>query len=154
MNAQIIELTQIIGNLATTVALGIASWQLYMNSKQRRAEHLQSLLNLFHSDSRMYDIYYKIEYGIFSYTSKHHTTEEEKDLDRLLGFFDNIARLYQMKLINKKDLGVFGYELLTILQNKEVNRYLDTISKYSQNMNRPNPFLNLMKLSDYFLKWK
>ncbi|TGL31304.1 hypothetical protein EHQ52_15300 [Leptospira koniambonensis] len=147
-----IELVQVIANLATTVALGIASWQLYVNSKQRRAEHIFSLLSLFHSDTAMYDIYYKIEYGNFKYDESHHLSKEEKDLDRLLGFFDNIGRLYFMGLINKSDFGIFGYEMKTMLDDDGVVAYLSFITDYSKSRHRPNPFPNLEKLRNLFPK--
>ena len=46
----------------------------------------------------MMEIYYKIEYGEFEYDENFHQSDEEKKLDKLLGFFENIAKLYLMRI--------------------------------------------------------
>lgn len=76
------------------------------------------------------DIYYKIEYGKFDYNEEFHESSEEKRLDKLLGFFENIAKLYIMKNITLDDLRYFAYEFLVIYQDNSVKQYIRFLEQW------------------------
>lgn len=122
-----------IGDLLLTLSILIASIGLFLNflqmrknNLQKRAEYMINLYNQYASDPDMIDIYYKIEYGEFYYNEEFHQSPEEKKLDKLLGFFENIAKLYIMKNITftLDDLKYVAYEFLVIYQDKSVKQYL------------------------------
>ncbi len=119
-----------ISDLLLAVSILIAALGLFLNflqmkknNLQKRAEFIINLYNQYASDSDMMEVYYKIEYGKFKYDKNFHQSDEEKKLDKLLGFFENIAKLYLMGNITLDDLKYVAYEFIVIYQNEFVQQY-------------------------------
>lgn len=114
--------------IATTIGVFAAFRQIYISNKQKRADLILQLCNQFYQDKEMQDMYYKIEYSIFQYdVETFHDSKEEKQLDKLLGFFSNIGQLYQMKIIKDKDLEFIKYEFQIIYEYQGVQSYFQTL---------------------------
>ena len=127
-----------IGDLIQALALIVASVGLFLNlvqmkaaNKQKRAEHIVNLHNQFSLDKDVLDIYYKIEYGRFDYApEKFHGSDEEKQLDKLLDVFDNIAKLYLLDNFTLKDLDYVAYNYLVVFQDASVTEYLKFLDNW------------------------
>ena len=120
-----------IGDLLTVCVLLIASTGLFLNLfqmrrgyKQRSSEYIITLYNHFVSDKDIMSIYYKIDYGNFEFDENFQESKEEKQLDKLLGHLENIARLYDSKNITYEDLKVVAYEYVVVYKDKSVKAYL------------------------------
>jgi hypothetical protein len=115
--------------LLTAIGLFLTLIQMKNNERQKRAEFLIDLYKHLISDNDMMDIYYKIEYGEFQYSEKIHNSPDEIKLDKLLGLFENIARLYFMKNITMNDLEVFSYMFLVVYENESVKQYFQALDE-------------------------
>ena len=131
------ENIQLLANLATALTFGIAAWQIWEANKQtkkgaiqKRSEYIIDLFNTFINDSQMIDIYYKIEYGTFYYNESFHGSQDERNLDKLLGHFTNVGRLYSANILKKKDLSFLQYEFIIIYENESVCEYLDFLDDW------------------------
>ncbi len=119
------------GHLLAVVGLFLTSYSIDRSNRQKRAEFLINLYHQYASDSDMSSIYYKIEYSIFEYDESFHGSEEEKKLDKLLGFFENIAKLWDMGVITLDDLEIFAYEYRVVYRCKDVQAYLSFLDKWT-----------------------
>lgn len=70
-------------------------------------------------------MFYMIEYGDFHYDEHFHMTQEEKKLDKLLGHFNNICRLHEMKILREDDIELMRYEICRVAQNSQVQKYFE-----------------------------
>ncbi len=137
--------------LATTIGVFAAFRQIYISNRQKRADLILQLCNLFYQDEGMQDIYYKIEYSQFVYNADTFPmSEDEKNLDGLLGLFSNIAQLYEMKIIKSKDLEFIKYEFQIVFENFEIKKYFKTLdgwfAKRQINHLKFQPFRNVAKI--------
>jgi hypothetical protein len=131
------EMIQTIANIATALTFGAAAWQLWESNKQtkksaiqKRSEYVLDLYNAFVNDKDMIEIYYKLEYSEFRYDGNFHGSETEKQLDKLLGHFSNIGRLYSLEILTRGDLKFLEYEFLVIYQNKNIQAYLNFLDSW------------------------
>lgn len=144
------EVVQLIANLATAFTFAAAAWQLFETNKQskksavqKRSEYIIELYNTYVNDKKMIDMYYLIEYNKlvynptvifpnfdFKFDRNFQGTETEKDLDKLLGHFSNIGRLYVLGILTKEDLNFFKYEFLRIHTNQSVKEYLKFLDNW------------------------
>lgn len=114
--------------LATTIGVFAAFRQLSNSNKQKRADLIIQLCNQFYQDEDMQQIYYKIEYGRFTYNIEtFHQSEEEKQLDKLLSLFSNIGQLYQMGIVRDRDLEFIKYEIQIIYEDPYIKSYFKTL---------------------------
>lgn len=113
---------------ATTIGVFAAFIQIYISNRQKRADLLLQLCNQFYQDKEMQDIYYDIEYGQFHYAAgTFHMSEDERKLDKLLGLFSNIGQLFEMGIINDRDLEFIKYEFQIIYECPDVQNYFQTL---------------------------
>jgi len=138
-----------VGDLIQALALVFAAVGLFLNfiqmrasNKQKRAEHIVNLHNHLSQDEDVSGIYYKLEYGEFNYLpEKFHGSDEEKQLDKLLDVYDNIAKLYLLDNFTLRDLDYVAYSYLVVYQDKSVTEYLTFLdSWYVQRGMRVKPY--------------
>lgn len=102
--------------------------------KQKRAEYIISLYNDFVSNRDMLNMYYKVENGECVYVDTPEQTKEQREeehlLDKLLGYFENIAKLRQLRVITKNDLRIVAYEFMFVYRNESVRCYLDSVDTW------------------------
>ena len=132
-----VELIQTIANGATALTFVALFWQLWESNKQtkksaiqKRSEYIIDLYDTFVDDTEMIDIYYKLEYSTFTYDKNFHGSETEKKLDKLLGHFSNIGRLYCSGILTREDLKFLEYEFLVIYQNENIKAYLTFLDEW------------------------
>lgn len=137
MTQETINLIQTIANVATALTFGIAAWQLWEVNRQakksaiqKRSEYIIDLYNTFVNDKDMVDIYYKLEYSEFNYDNNFHGSDTEKQLDKLLGHFSNIGRLYFSDILTREDLKFLEYEFLIVYQNRNIKTYLNFLDNW------------------------
>ena len=123
--------------ILTIVSISLAALGLFANyfqirkaNIQKRAEYIVKLYNEFVNDNDMTDIYYQLEYSDFDYNNEFHGSETEKKLDKLLGHFSNVGRLYFMGILKKEDLKFLEYEFLIIYQNRNIQKYLEFLDNW------------------------
>lgn len=127
------------------VALLIAAAGLFLTAlqvaRQRREQRMHQIIRLrerLYDDSALEQMYRRLERG-WEYpvypdrpgdTETHDRLEEQ--LDKLLGLFDMVARLYQLRVIRDEELELVAYEYLTVHQNPGVQRYLQAVAASNQ----------------------
>ena len=117
----------------TLATVFIAARQLCESNKRNRAEFIISLYNEFVNDNDMLDMFYSLEYGKFNYTpSEFHDSKQEKQLDKLLGHFDNICRLYRMGELKKNDFQFIEYQIRRVANNKDVKNYFTVLDGWTK----------------------
>jgi len=129
-----------IGALLQTGALLVAALGLIFNAlvtrraaRERRIQQLVDLQHQFYSDESMLDAYYLLEYGDFSYDDTFHGSELEKQIDHLLVHFENIASLFQAKVVSIAELDIVAYNYLVIYQNPQIQRYFGWLDIWHDN---------------------
>ncbi|MDC9714883.1 MAG: hypothetical protein PSN36_03555, partial [Gammaproteobacteria bacterium] len=85
--------------LIGAVAFVLNVRQTTLNNKICRAKIVSDSLHTFMDDNMMHQAFYKIEYGKFNYGSDFHGSNEEREIDKLLRHFSNIALMWQDGLL-------------------------------------------------------
>ena len=121
---------QLIITFLTLLSVLIALFQFYKSNKRNRAEFIVKLYNEYINDNDMVDMFYQIEYGEFKYNGSFHDSEDEKKIDKLLGHFDNICRLYHMKELTRADISFMEYQIRRVANNSQVLKYLSFLDSW------------------------
>ncbi|SMM99415.1 hypothetical protein SPONL_563 [uncultured Candidatus Thioglobus sp.] len=122
--------------------------QTTLNNKICKAKIVSESLYIFMDDNTMCQAFYKIEYGNFSYGSNFHGSKEEKEIDKLLRHFSNIALMWQEGLLSLSDIRPIQYFILRVVNDPEIIKYLLFINQWSNNANTDShPYLALNKMS-------
>lgn len=136
LNFELIEMcAAVLTALTAVISVPIIMVQYAKSKKQKRAEFILQLHHIFVDDKDMMEMFYKIEYGDFKYDAEMHISLEEKKLDKLLGHFNNVCRLYEMNVIEDNDFEIFRYEISRVAQNREVCKYFDFLDHWFKYMN-------------------
>ena len=131
------------------IGLVLNWWQIRKNNKDKRSEFLVNLSNQWVINDDMKHIFYKIEYNNFVYHNQFHGSDEEKKLDKLLHYFDNIAHLYSNGIMNLEDLSFLSYEFLKCYQSEGVQSYLDFLDHYAYGIQEKHrPFYHFKKVGE------
>lgn len=105
----------------------------YLNNKLKRSDYVIQSYREFMNDKVMIDLYYRIDYNTFEKDQLYFGTDDEKALDRLLGHFNSIGRLFREKILTMKDADYISYQTLRIYQHEAVKFYLKELKEYNQN---------------------
>ena len=119
------QYAQLLAALATVGAFVYAIVHVQQSKRHKRAEFIIQLHDIFIHDADMMEMFYMIEYGDFHYDEHFHMTQEEKKLDKLLGHFNNICRLHEMKILRDDDIELMQYEICRVAQNLQVQKYFE-----------------------------
>lgn len=93
----------------------------------RRAEFIESLCEVFERPN-IRTLYYKIEYNKLPPISD--GSEDEKDLDELISFFDSMDYYHRIKIISDDEVEFVAVELLTVFENKNVREYIKRVQEH------------------------
>jgi len=140
------DMISIAGFVAAACGLFLAYLQMRKSNRQKRAEFIIGIYNEFASSTDMQDIYYKIEYGEFSYSNEFHKSKEEKKLDKLLGLFENISKLYEMGNITFQDMKIVAYKFVVIFKDTGVNRYLSFLESWTKQTRLSFPYSSFRRV--------
>ena len=106
-----------------------------------RAIFVKDIVLKFYEDIDIRDIFYKIEYNNFKYTSRFHESDDERKMDKMLAYLDVLGVLAKKKVIKVDDLEPLYYEISRIYCNKEVRQYLEFLEEwYRENDINRHPF--------------
>ena len=142
----LIELFTLISIVLATLGLFANYYQIRKSNLLKRAEYIVQLYNQFVNDKKLIDFYYQIEYNMINYDNNIHLTEKEKILDKLLGYFSNIGRLYFMGILKLEDLEFLKYEFIILYKSEFIQNYFGFLDRWTD-ANKLNE-----KKFDYFRK--
>jgi len=106
--------------------------QTVLNNKLDRAKIVSGCLHTFMDDNMMHNAFYKIEYDQFKYSDKFHKSNEEREVDKLLRHFSNIALMWKNNLLTLSDIYSIQYFILRTVNNTEIKKYLAYIEEWSK----------------------
>lgn len=117
--------------LAAALGLWLNVRQSRKTTTQDRAALVASFLREFASDKEMSQIFYAIEYSKFRYDAKFHESTQERQLDKLLVHFSNLALAWQAGLLEDTDIQPVQYFARVLFRNEEVRKYLDFVGEWT-----------------------
>jgi hypothetical protein len=115
--------------LIAAIGLFLNWWQLRIAGIRKRAEFIVGLFNQYVMEEQAANVLYKIEYDEFRYDGRFHGSAEERQLDRLLTYFEKIAALYEMHIIRREDLELVRYDFIRVHRNPQVQKYFQTLDE-------------------------
>lgn len=150
----IIEPTVTIGELLTSSGVIVTAIGLMLNivrirkeAIRNRSEFMLNLRNQFISNDGMNEIFYKLEHGKLRREDIRSGSEDERNLDKLLYFYDGIARHYEAGNIKQKDLECMAYEFIRVSKNSAVRDYIDFVKSLASNCEiKDVPFSAFMRV--------
>ena len=138
----IIEICALVVSLAA-FCLGLI--EFIKKSRLERASLLSRLLSTIRKDPSIKNIFYRIEYGEFHYSLAIHTTDEEKDLDSLLSFLNQLCYLKDANLLKDDEFSQFKYYINRVMLNGDVQNYLYNVYHFAKKQNSDYPYDSLLK---------
>jgi hypothetical protein len=148
--------------LAIVPALGalFAAFGLLLNVQQSRKTNAQARAALvagclkgFAEDEEIQKAFYAIEYSEFRYDESFHKSVNEREIDKLLRHFANLALAWQAGLLSTVDVQPVQYYVLRVTRDPEIKKYLEFIASWSQETGLgAHPYAALTKLSESLTK--
>lgn len=105
---------------------------IYQQNKLKRSDYVIQSYRQFMDDPMMLDLFYRIDYNNLSAQQLYFGCQDEKALDKLLGHFNSIGRLFREKILTMKDADFISYHTLRIYRNEAVQSYLRQIKEYNE----------------------
>lgn len=135
--------------LVATLAFAFNFKQTAINNMLTRTKIISDSLNSFTDDDVMHKAFYRIEYERFEYTDNFHHTDEEREIDKLLRHFSNIAIMWEVGVLKLGDIHPIQYFILRTLNNSEIIKYLNVVDNWAKEHGEgSHPYASLGKLSD------
>jgi hypothetical protein len=132
---------------ASALALNIL--QSRRTNSQARATLVAGSLKDFANDKDIQRAFYSIEYDKFTYSESFHDSEEERDIDKLLRNFANLAILWKSGLLSIEDLRPAQYYILRVMKNPDILKYMDFMENFlKRSTNGQHPYAVLGELCD------
>ena len=130
----------------------VVIWQISITNEQirkteinQRAQFLAELQDRAFGTTDFQEIFRKLEFGQVTVGVEFHGSKEQTQMVALLSFFEFIAQLEKMGLINFQDVKeIFGYYILRVYQSQAVIDYREFLKgwvkqgKYPENVTFPN----------------
>jgi len=143
----------ILSFLITACAFVIHVEQTMLNNTLGRAKIVSEYLHTFMDDDMMHRAFYKIEYSQFKYDSGFHTSDEEREIDKLLRHFSNLALMWEHGLLNLKDIYPVQYFIIRIANDANIRKYLLFINSWADTAGTgSHPYSSLSALSSSLTK--
>ena len=141
--------------IAASAAVGllINVQQFRALNAQARASIVADCLKGFAADGDMQNAYYSIEYSSLKFDDGFPNSPRERDMDKLLRHFANIALAWQARLLSVHDVRPLEYYILRITRHAEVQKYVEFVIDFSKQVS-PNehPYAVLDKLGNELIK--
>lgn len=118
------DLIQVGAVLVAAGGLVFSAWQTRRSNKQGQFQQVLDLHGRFLSDAQLVETYYLFEYSKFVYGKEFHGSKLERQVDRLLQTFENMAMCYEEGLVTARELDVVAYHYLVLYQDEELQKYL------------------------------
>jgi hypothetical protein len=135
-------------------ALGLllTFYQLRRANAQLRATLVAECLKEFAQDDDIQRAFYIVEYSKFTYDEEFHESPREREIDKLLIHFSNIGLAWRTGLLNIRDLRPAQYYILTIVNDQEIQKYLEFITEWSKTRKFEHPYAVLNELAHQLRK--
>jgi hypothetical protein len=151
------QLALLIGPTAGTIFAGVGLLlnidQSRKTNAQARAALVAECLKGFAADRDIQSAFYSIEYETFKYDKEFHWSEIERQIDKLLRHFSNIALAWQAGLLSIRDVRPVQYYVLRVVRNAEIQRYLEFIADWSKQQKLgEHPYAVLSRLCEKLAK--
>jgi hypothetical protein len=136
--------------LVAIVGIFLTRRQLQQDHKVQKATFFKDFYLTMWSDQEIRDFYYEIEYDKFRYSPELlGGSQQEKQLDRFLGFLDLLCDLYSQGSISEREIRFFNYELKKVHDSDHVQAYLQALSRfYSESGVKTKPYSSLVEYWD------
>jgi hypothetical protein len=109
-------------------------YQSRRTNAQARAALVAGCLKGFIDDDAIQRAFYLIEYSKFDYDSGFHDSETERDVDKLLRHFANLALSWQSGLLSLKDIRPMQYYLLRVMTNPGIQKYMRFMETWTERL--------------------
>jgi len=126
----VLALAPAVGTFAAAVGLALNVLQSRKTNLITRAGLVAACLKTFAEDEDIQNAFYALEYGTFTYSENFHNTPEEREIDKLLRHFSNLALAWQAKLLTTEDIAPVRYYVLRVVRNEEIAKYLDFMERW------------------------
>jgi hypothetical protein len=132
--------------IAAIIGIGLTWLQVRASGRTSRAGFLRDLYGTMATDEAMGNAFYSIEYERFSYHPGFHESREERELDRLLEFFDLVCELYYRNILTREEIQFFDYRFRMVAANPGVAEYLDFLTNfYRSRQATTEPFASFVR---------
>ncbi len=112
------------GFLLVILQIGITNEQIRKAEITQRAQFLAELQERAFGSTDFQEIFRKLEYRQVHVDDKFHGSEEQTQIIALLSFFEFVAQLEKMELIQFEDIQeIFGYYILRVYQSEAIIDY-------------------------------
>ena len=116
-------------------------YQWRHNSRLKKADYINELTGKIRTDEIIRETMYMFDYGERWYSKEFHSSGDlERKVDKTLSYFSYICYLKSRRILTKKELYFFQYELKRILSNQQVQDYLYNLYHFSNKMGVPMAF--------------
>jgi len=145
---------QVVLAIIPAFAASFAGVGLLLNVRQSRRTNAQvrssivaACLKGFTEDEGIQRAFYVLEYSKFRYSGDFHGSEQEREIDKLLRHFANIALSWQAGLLTTSDVKPVQYYVLRVMRNAEIQSYLNFIEQWAnQSRLGEHPYSVLVRL--------
>ncbi len=142
-----------IGAVFAAIGLLLNVQQSQRTNAQARAALVAACLKGFAEDEEIQKAFYAIEYSKFQYDSNFHRSEQEREIDKLLRHFANIALAWQAGLLTTTDIKPIQYYVLRVMRDPEIQKYMEFIASWSKQTNLgEHPYAVLTALGESLAK--
>jgi hypothetical protein len=135
--------------ILAAIGLMLSFQQSRRSNAQTRSALVAECLKRFAEDEDIQRAFYAIEYSTFEYDGGFHGSEREREIDKLLRHFSNIALAWQGGLLSIRDVRPIQYYVLRVVRDAEVQAYLKFIASWSKQQKLgEHPYTVLTQLSE------
>lgn len=131
------NLISFLGFIATAIGLFVAVKQMKRNFKIQKSNLILKITDELFEDSAQRQFFYKIDYERFKFDldnlDSFKESDDERRLDSLLYKYDAISKVIRMKLIDIEDIEFLMFEIIQVLENKEVQKYISWLENEFEN---------------------
>jgi hypothetical protein len=130
-------------------ALVLNILQSRRTNAQARAALVAECLKDFANDEDIQRAFYAIEYNEFVYDSRFHKSDQEREIDKLLRHFANLALSWKSGLLSIEDVRPVQYYILRVMKNPEILKYMEFMTEWLKRSNSgQHPYAVLGELCD------
>jgi hypothetical protein len=97
---------------------------------QARAALVAGCLKDFAGDKEIQSAFYAIEYDEFVYDDRFHKSDQEREIDKLLRHFANLALSWKSGLLRIEDIRPVQYYIFRIMNNPGIKDYMEFMTEW------------------------
>jgi len=130
-------------------ALVLNILQSRRTNAQARAALVAGCLKDFADDKDIQRAFYAIEYDEFVYDQNFHKSDQEREIDKLLRHFANLALSWKSGLLSIEDLRPVQYYIFRVMNNSGIKQYMEFMAGWLKQANiGQHPYVVLSELCE------